>query len=274
MNKIINQLQTELKIRGYSDKTIKSYTIHTKLFLNYLQKNNTNINNIDENNIKQYIAYLMDNQSKPRTIALKLSAINFLLKEILNKQIKEVKPPKASKSLPEVLSKEEIKKLIQSAPTEKTRLIIKLLYSCGLRVSELTNLKKKNINLNEKSCWIRKGKGSKDRFIPLPNILLNEIKNQIKKTDSEYLFSKKDKTKLSTRNIQKIIKNTSKKANINKDVTPHKLRHSYATHLLDEGTDIRLIQELLGHASISTTQIYTHVSKEQLKKIKSPIENL
>ena len=150
-----------------------------------------------------------------------------------------------------------------------------LMYACGFRVSELANLKIDNLNFTEKIGFIRQAKGKKDRIFNIPDFLINDLKlhiNSQEKEKEEYVFTGK-KGKLSTRNIQKIIANASKKCGL-KNVHCHTLRHSFATHLLENNVDIRKIQELLGHADLSTTQIYTHVSTEELKKIKSPIDSL
>jgi len=270
--KTLNQLLTELKLRGFAKNTIDSYLIHNRLFLEHIKKQPKDIT---EKDIKQYFADLTDKTLTNKTISLKLSALKFYYDEILKKKIVNLKPPKISKKIPEVLSKEEIRNLIESSPTQKSKLIIKLLYSTGLRVSELTNLKLKEINLKTREAWVRSGKGAKDRFFQIPPNLMEDLNKHIStlKEKEIYLFPGKNKT-LTTRNIQKILLKAAEKAEINKRVTPHKLRHSFATHLLEAGTDIRYIQALLGHADLSTTQIYTHVSNEQLKKIKSPLEGL
>ena len=140
-------------------------------------------------------------------------------------------------------------------------------------MSELVNLKKEDFNLEEKTGWVRKGKGKKDRLFKISDSLSNQLAKFMKKhPENKYVFSKEKP--LTTRNIQKIVKKAALKAEINKKVTPHTLRHSFATHLLEQGTDIRLIQVLLGHSNLNTTQLYTHVSQEQLKKIKNPLDTL
>jgi len=190
----------------------------------------------------------------------------------MNKNITDIKTPKIPKSLPSVLTKREVKKLIEHAGSDKTRLIIELIYSAGLRVSEAVKLEINHIDFDENMISIKSGKGQKDRTTLLSPVTAKHLKKYILTLDKDekYLFPSKNET-LSSRNIQKIIQRAAKKAGITKKTTPHSLRHSFATHLLENGTDIRLIQELLGHSQLSTTQIYTHVSKEQLKKIKSPL---
>mgnify|MGYP001615029869 FL=1 len=154
--------------------------------------------------------------------------------------------------------------------------MISLLYACGFRVSELLNLKINDFNFNENTGYVKQGKGRKDRIFNIPSFLLKDLQKQAemqKQENKEFLFSGR-KGKLTDRNIQKIVQKAALKAEIQKQVHPHTLRHSFATHLLESGTDIRIIQELLGHADLSTTQIYTHISSEELKKIKSPIDEL
>jgi len=266
---ILKKLETELKLRGFSKETIKAYLMHNKLFLDYINKSPEKIT---EQNIKDYLAELISNKNiKPRTISLKISALKFFCKEALKKDIVNLKTPKIPKSIPKVLSKQEVLKLISNAKNLKSKLMIQLLYSSGLRVSELASLKLEDIDLEKKEGWVRSGKGLKDRFFILSNKLIPLIKKHISTLDKNelYLFPGKNDY-ITTRDIQKIIENTAKKAKLK--ATPHTLRHSFATHLLDSGTDIRLIQELLGHSQLSTTQIYTHVSKEQLKRVKSPLD--
>jgi site-specific recombinase XerD len=154
--------------------------------------------------------------------------------------------------------------------------MVSFMYACGFRVSELVNLKVKDLNFEEMIGNVRQGKGKKDRVFNIPDFLLEDLKTQAEKQKEdkkEYLFTG-PKEKLSERNLQKIISSASKRAEINKDVHCHTLRHSFATHLLENGTDIRTIQVLLGHSSISTTELYTHISRQQLKNVKSPIEEV
>jgi len=145
-----------------------------------------------------------------------------------------------------------------------------LLYSTGLRVSEVVNLRPQDISFEENTGWVRKGKGGKDRLFIISSSLCKQIQDYLKKRNNAYVFSKEKP--LTTRNIQKIIKNVRQKTGFSKKVTPHTLRHSFATHLLEAGNDIRKIQVLLGHSNISTTQLYTHISSEELKKVQSPLD--
>ena len=264
----IEKLRTDLKLKGFSPLTAKNYVFFVEKFLAFSGKK---LQDIGEDDAKSYLASLFDTKSKS-TISLAASSLNFFFK-VHGKQIQKISLPKRDKKLPNVLSKEEVKKLIDSSDTPKSQLMISLLYSSGLRVSELVNLKRVDLDLMQKLGWVRKGKGSKDRIFSISESLCQSLKNYCDKNLGKvYLFS--DDKPLTTRNIQKIIQKTAKKAGIVKKVTPHTLRHSFATHLLEQGTDIRVIQELLGHSNLSTTQIYTHVSQDQIKSIKNPFDSL
>lgn len=269
----MQKFENELKLRGFSNQTLRSYKLQVALFKKFIGKE---LNRVNKEDIKKYLGFLISEKNlSPKSIALKKAALKFFYHEVLNSYIVDFKTPKSPKKLPNYLTREEIKLLIDHAGTYKTKLIIKFLYSSGLRVSELCSLKIYDLELNSKMGWVRKGKGSKDRLFILSEGLCNELTVYISKLNNtqKYLFEGY-KGPLSPRNIQKIIQNAAQKANLKKRVSPHVLRHSFGTHLLDDGTDIRLIQELLGHANLNTTQIYTHVSKEQLKKIKSPLDTI
>jgi integrase/recombinase XerD len=271
---MIDQLDTELKLRGFSVQTIKTYTRHNKLFLDYVKKEPKDVS---EGDIKSYLAHVIsDEKASPRTVALKKAALKFLYDELMKKGIVNLKTPKIPKSNPIVLTKEEVRLLINSAPRDKSRLIMELIYSSGLRVSECVTLKVNDLDLDNKIIRVKSGKGNKDRITIFSSNIIPELKRYILTLDKDevYLFPNSKGSNLSVRNIQKLIQKSAVKAGIKKKVSPHTLRHSFATHLLEDGTDIRLIQELLGHSQLSTTQIYTHVSKEQLSRIKSPLDTV
>ncbi len=265
----LQKLQTELKLRGFSPLTLRNYSFFVDKFL---KKTNKPVNDLSQEDIRSYLAEMFNKKSK-NTIMLAAAALKFFYQEILKKEVGQIKIPKKDKALPHVLTKEEVSRILEAAETKKSKLILSLLYSSGLRVSELVNLRPSDINFDDKMGWVRKGKGSKDRAFILSQELSNELRGYLgKRKESQFVFSK-DKP-LTTRNIQKIVKHVRIKAQIQKKVTPHTLRHSFATHLLEAGTDIRIIQSLLGHSSLSTTQIYTHISTEQLKKVQNPLDNL
>jgi len=269
----LKKLEIELKISKSSDYTIRNYIAANENLLNFLDKYP---DEVESDDIKLYLAEKLSEKSSS-TIILFLAAIKYAFQNILEKDITQnIKRPKKETRIPIVLTKIEVKQLINSINNHKSRLMISLIYACGLRVSELVNLKINDMNFEEKSGFINQSKGRKDRMFNIPQYLTEELifqKNEQEKNKKEFLFTG-PKGKLTTRNLQKIVSNASKKAGIKKSVHCHTLRHSYATHLLENSVDIRKIQELLGHSNLSTTQIYTHVSKEELKKVQSPIDSL
>lgn len=262
------QLQTELRLRGFSPLTVRNYSFFVTKFLDHAKKQPSELT---EEDAKNYLSSLIELKSKS-TVMLAAASLKFFYVEILKKQFATVKVPKKDKRLPDVLTKEEVKSLIGVCDTIKSRLMVSFLYSSGLRVSELVKLRVQDIRFDEHMGWARSGKGGKDRMFILSDQLTKEVSDYLKKRENEFLFSKEKP--LSTRNVQKIIKRLREKAGLQKKVTPHTLRHSFATHLLEGGTDIRLIQTLLGHASLNTTQLYTHVSTEQLRRIQNPLDTL
>ena len=272
--RILENLETELKIRGYSPATLKKYLEYNKKFLAFTGKSARSITGQD---VKKYMAHLMTEKGhKPATINLTVSAIKFYYAIMLKKPIfSDIKLPKIEKKIPTVLTKKEVKDLLASTKNPKHRLLIEFLYSSGLRVSEAVKLKVNDLDLNEKMGYVRSGKGKKDRNIILSTNLIKSLNSYLsnRKTPSEYIFQSKGHH-ISVRMAQKVVQDSAKQAKIKKRVFCHALRSSFATHLLEAGTDIRIIQELLGHSDISTTQRYTKVSTEQLKKVKSPLDNL
>ena len=269
----LKKIETELKISKNSEHTITNYLAPNQSLLEFSGKEPEQITQDD---VKLFMAEKLSERASS-SIILFLSAIKYAYTNILKKDITlTIKRPKKEKKIPSVLTKDEVKKLINSADTKKSKLMISMLYACGFRVSELTNLKIKDLNFEEKIGYVKQGKGRKDRMFNIPNFLLEDLKSfseMQKQSGQEFLFSG-PKGRLSSRNLQKIVSKLSFKAGINKPVHPHTLRHCYATHLLEDGVDIRMIQVLLGHSNLSTTEIYTHVSAEQLKKISSPIDSL
>jgi len=203
-------------------------------------------------------------------LALK-SFLRFLEKDELAKTLKL---PKIPKTLPKALSKEEIKKLLNNCKNEKEKLILLLLYSTGLRVSELANLKLEDVDLKEKFLIVRGGKGKKDRIVPLNDKIVELINSYLssRKKNSEYLISNKFGNKISTVYLEKVIREIGKRIGIK--VTCHMLRHSFATHMLENGADIRVIQEILGHERLSTTQIYTKITTKYLREVYSKFNPL
>ncbi|MFC1800632.1 site-specific tyrosine recombinase/integron integrase [Nanoarchaeota archaeon] len=274
MVEVLEKLETELKLRGFSERTVGNYSFHVKKFLAFNQKPPKEV---DEDDIKKFMAHLMSElKYKPVSINLALCSLRFFFENIIDKQLfTKIRSLKPERKLPTVLSKAEIKLLIDSAKNKKHKLMIEFMYSSGLRVSEVVKIKIDDLDMHEKIGKVIAGKGKKDRLIILSNNLIEHMREYLagRNDENPYVFKVADRH-MSIRQAQQVVKTTSEKAGIKKRVFCHALRSSFATHLLEAGTDIRMIQELLGHASISTTERYTKVSTEQLKKIVSPLDNM
>lgn len=267
---ILKKIETEIKLRGFSKQTSKMYVLYNRHFLEKVQKDPKDV---DEDDIKMFLADKMtDDNLSAKSIGLIKAALIFYYNEILGNKF-EIKTPKIKKSTPVVLTKDEIKKLFSVIHNRQHKLILQLYYSSGLRLSEALKLKVKDLDFDDNVLWVRDGKGGKDRMTIVSNTLCNQIKEfcQYKKKD-DFIFLNKHGDPFNPRSVQRIIEKAKLEANIAKDVHIHTLRHSFATHLLEAGTDIRKIQELLGHSDLSTTQIYTKISNEELKKVKSPLD--
>lgn len=269
---MLASLSTELKLRGFSQRTVKAYQYHLEKFFEFAKKEPDKTTSDDARN---FLAYLItDKGLSIKSMALAKAAIRFYFENILRQPVDLPKKLKIPKKVPVVLTKDEVTRLINAASNPKARLALELLYSSGMRLSELVNIKVNDIEPAEKLAWVRSGKGNKDRMIILSDRFIKNLQKYLQKNpDQGYLFSARTE-KISPRTIQKIVATASEKAGIKKKVSPHTLRHSFATHLLEAGVDIRKIQELLGHADLSTTQIYTRVSTAELRKIKNPLDNL
>ena len=269
---VMKRFRQELMITGYSPRTLKMYQIYVRKFLERVQKPVTSIIKSD------VIGFLADAKEKNvsnATLALMHAAVKFFLEKhhgIL--LMDEIKIPKKAKKLPTVLTVAEVKQLLFSTPAGRNRLLLMFLYSSGCRVSEATKLKVRDMDFDAGMARVQGGKGNKDRTIILSQKWIGEIKKYLKrkKIPSDFLFSKKNGKPISSDTIERITRHATARAGITKHVTPHVLRHSFATHLLDNGENIRKIQILLGHSNLSTTSIYTHVSKEELKKVQSPLD--
>jgi len=277
----IEKIKNELIIRGYTQRTIDQYLMYIKEYI-FLAEENHIAWKEDNNNTHDFIVkYLAQKRTNLKNTSLSLIffALKFLYEDILRIHIMDdLKSPKKEKYLPTVLTKEEVRTLFDVTKEPRDKLILELLYSSGLRVSELCSLKIDSCNFEEGTAKVIGGKGNKDRLVILSkNWILDYQKYRAKynkKHSSEYVFAKLNGKPFSSDTIQRIVKNSAKLAKISKDISPHSLRHSYATHMLEQGENLRTIQTLLGHASIATTQIYTKVSTEDLKKVKNPLDRL
>lgn len=283
MNKdYINSYEDYLKIdKKYSKNTLLSYMNDINKFNEYIK--NKDFKKIEKKDIISYLDNERKKGMKDRTLSHNLIVIKNFYKylyrigEIKENPVQTIELPKLKKALPHVLSVEEVDKILNIDLNDKydyrNKAMLELMYSSGLRISELVNLKIQDIDLSENIVRVC-GKGSKERIIPIGDYATNYLKiyvNQyrrqfIKKQVNDYLFLNSRGSNISRQALFKIIKQIIRDKNIKKDVSPHTLRHSFATHMLENGADLRSIQELLGHSDISTTQIYTHISNKILKE--------
>lgn len=270
MEDILNKSKRVLKLKNYSTKTLKTYLLYIKEYIRFSK--NAGIKN-KQKAIEEFLLDKHKRQQSPQTINLALNAIKFLYAKVLKDPQKiDLKFAKRSKKLPVVLSHAEIEKIIEATDNAKYKLMISLGYACGLRVSEVINLKVADLHIDELVVHIKNAKGKKDRISVLPKKLQNDLRNIVAgKNASDFVFTSNRGGKLTTTSLQKMFRKSFRKVKINKPATFHSLRHSFATHLLENGTDVRYVQELLGHSNIRTTQIYTQVTNPKLKNIKSPL---
>ena len=269
----LRKLEQELKIRGLSSKTIKAYLRYNRSFLNFIQKSPKFVNVQD---IKKYLGYLAGKEASNSTLNLVINALKFYYEQIMRRKFfGQIKRPKKGQYLPVILSKKEIKTLLAQAETVKHKLLLALMYASGLRVSEICRLKVKDLDFENNVLWVREGKGNKDRQTLLPNNILKVLQKYTGyKKPADYAFESLRGGGMSERSVQKVFSKAWEKTKIKKNASCHSLRHSFATHLLESKTDIRYIQNLLGHKRLETTQIYTRVSSQSLKNISSPMEGL
>lgn len=265
---LISQVALELKQRNYSSATQKAYL---RCLKNYFSRVG-NWQHPSETRIKRFLLNIAENTS-PQTANIYLNALNFLYRELLHwPGIKNVHFSKTPQKLPAILSSAEIAQLLKSTTNPKHRLLLALAYGAGLRVSEIVSLRFADLDFSRHLIYVRKAKGQKDRVTLLPDRLEKTLReNASTMQTDDFVFESTRKTKLTTRTAQKIFAQALRKAKITKSATFHSLRHSFATHLLENGTDVRYVQELLGHANIRTTQIYTHLTQPALRNIKSPL---
>jgi len=267
-------LKKELKLRGYSQKTRKAYLHHIELYINYFAKYPKEL---DENHIREYILHLIDEKKVSRSYHNQaVSAIKFLYDDVLKmpKVVGSLPRPRKKRKLPVILSREDVKRLIQSVGNVKHKAILRLAYSAGLRVSEVVRLRVQDIDSKRWMIHIRASKGRKDRYTVLSNVVLEVLKEYWNKyRPKNWLFpGAKESNHITTRTVEKILENARQKAGIPKHITVHTLRHSFATHLLESGVDLRYIHEILGYKSSKTTEIYTHVSEKDIARIRSPLD--
>lgn len=272
----IHSLYNELVIRGYSPNTIRTYLTEFYQLLKIL--NQYPVDNLNADRLKSYLIYCMDVLDlKESTLHSRINAIKFYFEKVLqnNEFNFSIPRPKKQSLLPKVISKYDIKKMLDLTFNLKHKLALQLTYGMGLRVSEVVALKISDIDSKRMMVHIRSAKGKRDRYAPLPETTLLSLREYYKLyKPKDFLFEGATGGQYTKRSVQAIFKQALNRANINKKIGVHGLRHSYATHLLESGTDSIFIQKLLGHKDIKTTLIYTRVSKPAVQNIVSPLDTL
>ncbi len=273
----LHDLKKWMQHKRYSESTIKTYLDAAKSFLMFIHPkpmheadNNDMVRYVNEYILKNKLSFAYQNQV--------VNACKLFFREVIKSKLNvdKLERPRHEYKLPNVLSKEEVAAILNAHSNVKHKTMLSLIYACGLRRSELINLKPADVDSKRGLLIIRQGKGRKDRITPISEKVITMLREYYKMyKPKEWLFEGQTKgEQYSEQSLQSVLKQSLEKTGIKKPVTLHWLRHSYATHLLESGTDLRYIQELLGHKSSKTTEIYTHVSTHSIKKIKSPFDDL
>jgi integrase/recombinase XerD len=265
-----------LQLKFYSPSTIKTYRNEFAQLL-YILKNHP-VDTLSPTRLRGYFLYCIEtHQLSENTMHSRINAVKFYFEQVLRRESMffEIPRPKKPSLLPKTIHAKDIKRLFEVTTNLKHNTMLKLCYGMGLRVSEIVNLKITDIDSKNMQVFIERAKGKKDRYGNLPETILLQLREYfVAYRPKIYLFEGQNGGQYSRRSTQKVFSDSMAKAKINKKIGIHGLRHSFATHLLEAGTDIKFIQELLGHNDIKTTLIYTHVSQKSIKKIKSPLDTM
>ncbi|NOZ80030.1 MAG: tyrosine-type recombinase/integrase [DPANN group archaeon] len=259
---LLERMEQELRLRGCSEKTMRSYRYHVTDFLAFAD-------GIRLSRKKDYLLFLLDRGQASSTVRVASAAIDFLALHVLGTQTEKIPLPKKPKRLPRVLTREQLRQMVRLTTNPKHGLMLELFYGSGLRLSELITLRQEDIDTERRLIHVRQGKGKKDRVTIIAKTTLDKLP-----AFGKGLLLKGRNEGYSYRSIQQAVADAGLRAGIPFHVTPHMLRHSFATHLLEQGTDLRTIQNLLGHSDVRTTQIYTHVSARKLQHIPAPLDEL
>jgi len=278
IHNLISELERKLILQRYSKSSINNYKSAVKSFLEIADNKYDNPNLVSDEDIEKYIHWKIEkydiSASYQRMIVASLDKFYKLIYN-RNLNVSHLYPSRKRTSLPKDISPQQVKNMIVNTKNIKHKCIIELLYSCGLRLNELINLKIQHIDSERMRILVENAKGGKDRYVMLSDTLLQDLRKYWDMYRPEnYLFQGQNNMKYSDKSVQNVVKNAALKSGIKQKVSPHILRHSFATHLLENGTDIRFIQELLGHKSIKTTEIYTHVTDISKSNIRSPLDDL
>lgn len=267
----LDMLAAEMRSRGFSRRTIDAYGFHVSAALGRMGKSPESVTECD---IMSYTSGLLERHD-PRTVSVAVASLKFFYLRVYGRAM-DIPYPRRPRRLPAVLTKEEVSSILSSVRNPKHRLLLETIYGCGLRVSEAARLRKEDLLLGDGMVLIRQSKGRKDRLVTLPAGLGMRLKDytEARADENPYVFDSQMGGHVTPMTIEKVMKAASARAGIDRKVSVHTLRHSYATHLLEQGTDIRIIQRLLGHSSVRTTELYTHVSTGLLRSVVSPLDTL
>ncbi len=276
---LLQRLHEEMVTRGFAPASRKVYRGHVRRFLEWLDT--PEVREFGAEDVRRYVTHQVEERGISRsTHGQILSALRFLTRAVLGRSdpVTEIPAPRARRRLPAVLSRSEVRRLIDAIRNPAHKAIVMLLYSAGLRVGEIVKLKGHHLDRDRGLIRVVRGKGGKDRYTLLSTRALASLDvhleiQQLRGLETEWLFpGSRPNRHLTTRSVQKVVRKAATAAKLEKKVTPHVLRHSFATHLLEAGTGLRHIQQLLGHSSTKTTEIYTHVSQRDLTRIRSPLD--
>ncbi len=276
MTPLRRRMMADLRIRNCSPNTQKLYIHHVARFAAHFGRSPADLG---EEDVRAYLLHLVDHKQVSWSYFKQaVAVIRFLFRVTLDRpwMIEHLPVPKHERRLPTILGKDEVARFFKSIRNPKHRVLLLIAYAAGLRVSELVALRVRDVDSERMMIHVRQGKGRKDRLVTLSPVLLEELRTYMRwARPVDWLFPGQDPARhLHARTVQKACQRASEAAGLGLRVTAHTLRHSYATHLLEEGTDLRVVQTLLGHASIQTTAIYTHVSTARLQTVRSPLDSL
>lgn len=274
--KALDKLVEQLTLSGYSSNTIKTYSQEFIQLLVLLKA--FPVSDLSQERLRSYFLYCIQKlRLSENLVHSRINAIKYYFEKVLKQEkfFFEIPRPKKPSLLPKAISTGDVKKMLSTVSNLKHRIMLKLCYGMGLRVSEVVNLRVHDVDSGRMQVLIHRGKGKKDRYVVLPESVLQELRGYYARyKPKEFLFEGQYGGQYSVRSVQKVFHLAIEKAGINKKVGVHSLRHSYATHLIEQGTDIRFVQELLGHQSVKTTMLYTALTDSTKRKIKSPLDNL
>jgi integrase/recombinase XerD len=275
MTELRRRMMEDLALAGYSPKTQKSYLDSVRALAKYYMRSP---DQLSEEEVRRFFLYLINGRKAAKsTVTIHLCGIKFFYEKTLGRvwPVFDLVRPRRSKKLPVVLSREEVRAVLKLLKHPVVRMALTVMYACGLRISEAARLKVKDIDADRKQLWVRFGKGGKDRSVPLPDHVRGLLRAHYKShgNGGQWLFPEKQ-GHISTDTLQHAFKLALHATGINKEATPHTLRHSYATHLLENGEDITTLQKILGHADISTTKIYLHLTSRITERLGKSLNDI